>query len=137
MCYFSNLTGSFVTSCRFSRSLVLSGSFSLSHGPWTMGKGHLMIHLSWSDILKNHFTKLLGLSLGVQWMWTKWNDHAPKSKCYYFFLYMSKKSTFGHNLLSILLPSLHFSYLFVLFVLILNFNKHVCKTMLYMASMYM
>ena len=33
---------------------------------------------SWSDLSKNQFTKSLGLSLGVNWMWTKRNDHAPK-----------------------------------------------------------
>ena len=54
----------------------------LHHGPWsrTMEDGLF----SWSDfmvwILKNPFTKPLGPSLGVNQMWTKRNDHAPKSK---------------------------------------------------------
>jgi hypothetical protein len=34
-----------------------------------------------SDFLENQFIKLLGPSLGVNGMWTKRNDHAPKSEC--------------------------------------------------------
>ena len=41
----------------------------------------LMVQLPWSDFLKNQFTKPLGSSLGVNQMWTKRNDHAPKSEC--------------------------------------------------------
>ena len=64
--------------------------------PWTMksdrGKwvffslNNLMVQLPWSSFLKNQFMKSLGPSLGVNWMWTKSNDHAPESECVEFFL---------------------------------------------------
>jgi hypothetical protein len=38
--------------------------------------------------------KALGLSRGVNQMWTEKNDHAPKSECVGFLQYMPKKGTF-------------------------------------------
>jgi hypothetical protein len=50
-------------------------------------------------LYKNQFTKLLGPSLGVNRMWTKRNDHAPKVKNLIdFFKYMSRNDIFGENL---------------------------------------
>jgi len=46
----------------------------------------------WSDFLKHQFTKPLGPSLGVNQMWTKRNDHAPKNKCVDFFIDVEKGS---------------------------------------------
>ena len=40
-----------------------------------------MFQLPWSDFLKLQFTKRVGPSLGVNQMWTKRNDHAPKNEC--------------------------------------------------------
>jgi hypothetical protein len=34
---------------------------------------------------EEQFTKPLGLSLGVNYVWTKRNDHAPKFECVGFF----------------------------------------------------
>jgi hypothetical protein len=51
----------------------------LHHGPWsrTMDNGIF----PWSNFLKIQFPKPLAPSLGVNQMWTKRNDHAPKNKC--------------------------------------------------------
>ena len=59
--------------------------------PWTMKSDHgrwpfSMVQLPWFDFLKNQLTKSLGPSLGVNQMWTKRNDHAPKSECVLMFL---------------------------------------------------
>ena len=62
---------------------------------WKMAFSHgsdFMVQLPWSDLLKtNQFTKPLGPSLDVNRMWTKRNDHAPKSECanlnFYFNIY--------------------------------------------------
>ena len=43
--------------------------------PWS----DLMVQLPWPDFLENQFTKPLGPSLGVNRMWIKKNDHAPRS----------------------------------------------------------
>jgi hypothetical protein len=45
--------------------------------PWS----NFMVQLPWSDFLKYQFTKPLGPSLGVNQIWAKRNDHAPKSEC--------------------------------------------------------
>jgi hypothetical protein len=45
--------------------------------PWS----RFIVQLPWSNFLKNQFTKPLGPSLGVNQMWTKRSDHAPKSEC--------------------------------------------------------
>ena len=39
-----------------------------------------MVRLHGLFFLKNQLTKYLDLSLGVDWMWTKRDDHAPKSE---------------------------------------------------------
>ena len=56
---------------------------------------------SWSKFLRNIFTKALDPSLGVNQMWTKSNDHAPKVNVLIFnffnFFYMSKKGRFEKN----------------------------------------
>ena len=44
-----------------------------------------MVQLPWSDFLKYQFTKPLGPSLGVNQMWTKRNNHTPKSDGASFF----------------------------------------------------
>ena len=45
-----------------------------------------------SDYLRNQFKKLLGPSLGVNRMWTKKNDHPPKSECADFFSTCPKRA---------------------------------------------
>ena len=67
------------------------------HGPWSRTvedgiflRSNLMVQLPWSDFLDNRFTKPLGPSLGVNQMWTKKDDHAPKSECANIFKYISK-----------------------------------------------
>jgi hypothetical protein len=60
----------------------------LHHGPWSrtvkddlLPWSDFMVQFLGSDFLENQFIKLLGPSLGVNGMWTKRNDHAPKSEC--------------------------------------------------------
>ena len=58
-----------------------------------------MTFFQWSNSLgpilkKTLSTKYLGFSLGVNRMWTKRNEHAPKSKCADFFKYIPKKGKF-------------------------------------------
>ena len=72
----------------------------------------------WSEFMVQLLKKLvlivLGPSLGVNIMWTKKNDHVPKSECADFFIYMPKKDGFEKNSsLTILLSSfgLHLSSL--------------------------
>ena len=48
----------------------------------------------WSDFLKNQFIQSLGSSLGVNRMWIKRNDHAPKSECADFLSRRPKKGSF-------------------------------------------
>ena len=74
----------------------------------------------WSEfmvrLLEQIVLKALGPSLGVNRMWTKKNDRAPKSECAEFFKYMLKKGIFERNSsLTILLVSfgLHLSSLLV------------------------
>ena len=71
------------------------------HGRWPFPWSNLMVQLSWSDFLKNQFTKPLGPSLIVNRMWTKRNDHAPNNECVDFFNICPKKAIlkqlkFGH-----------------------------------------
>ena len=50
-----------------------------------------MVQLSWSDFLKSQsILKALGPTLCVNRMWTKENDHAPKSERVDFFYHMPK-----------------------------------------------
>ena len=70
-----------------------------------------MVQLSWSNFLKNQFTKPLGPSLGLSRMWTKRNDHAPKSECVDFFNICPKKAVLKKNSsLTILFSSLKFIF---------------------------
>jgi hypothetical protein len=79
--------------------------------PWS----DFMVQLSWLDFLIiNKFTKPLGPSLGVDRMWTKRNDHAPKMNVLDFFkMYMPKRVVLGENYksrMTILLSSLVFVF---------------------------
>ena len=72
----------------------------LHHEPWspTMEDGLF----SWSNFLKNQFTKSLGLTLGANQMWIKRNDHASKNEwTYYFYAHKWQfwnKFKFDHSL---------------------------------------
>ena len=77
-----------------------------------------MTFFQWSNSLgpilkKTLSTKYLGFSLGVNRMWTKRNEHAPKSKCADFFKYIPKKGKFetkNSSLThSLVFSGLHFS----------------------------
>ena len=60
-------------------------------GPWKMAHSHGPT--SWCDFSKkNQFTKSSGSSLGVNRMWTKKNDYAPKRECAAFFNICSKRA---------------------------------------------
>ena len=52
-------------------------------GPWKKAFFHGLT--SWSDFLKKAIYKVFGPSLGVNRMWTKRNDLAPKNECGDFF----------------------------------------------------
>ena len=76
----------------------------LHPGPWnqTLEDGQfswydLMVQLPWSDFLTTQFIKPLGLLVGVNIMWTKSNDHAPKSGCAEFLLTYVQKGQFWKN----------------------------------------
>ena len=97
--YFSTSvsTNSFVTSGWF--SLFVEGRFpprtmKSVHGRWpsSMVRHDGPTYGPISFLFLNQFTKPLGPSLGVNRMWTKRNDHAPKNECASFLLkYMSKR----------------------------------------------
>ena len=83
------------------------------HGPTSMVR-----------LLRKLVLKALGPLLCVNQMWTKKNDHAPKSKCVDFFLNMPKKGSFEkkfkcEHLLSFLGASLVF--------ICLHFSLNVSK----------
>ena len=83
--WFLALVRSIISSPWILRVGLHNGSWS-----WTMEDGlfqwsSLMVNLLCSDFLKNQFTKPLSPSLGVNQMWTKKNDHAPKSEGVDFF----------------------------------------------------
>jgi hypothetical protein len=91
---------------------------ALHYVPWSriMEEGPFQ----WSDFLKNLVLKVLGLSLGTNRMWTKKNDHAPKSECVDFYLFIfntcpKRKKLIKNSSLTILLSSLglHLSSLLV------------------------
>ena len=81
------------------------------HGRWFFSKVRRDGSTSMVWFLKKkQITKPLGPSLGVNWMWTKRNDCAPKSEWVDFFYYMPKKGSFGKSSsLTILLSSLVFT----------------------------
>jgi hypothetical protein len=84
-----------------------------------------MVQFSWSDFLIFFVLKALGRSLGVNRMWTKKNDHAPKRECAGLFLYMSKKDIFEENSsLLILLSSLG---LYLSSLLVKKFEDVACN----------
>jgi hypothetical protein len=62
--------------------------------PWTMKSDHERWPFPWFNFFKNQITKPLGLSLGVNRMWTKRNDHTPTSECAKFFLIYVQKEKF-------------------------------------------
>jgi len=55
-------------------------------------RSNLTIQLPWSDFLKKSIYKAFGPSLALNQMWTKRNDHAPKSECADFLIYVQKTS---------------------------------------------
>ena len=70
----------------------------MDHGKW---------RFSMVQLLKKLVLKALGPSLGVNWMWTKKNDHAPKNECVDLFWYMFEKGILGKkSSLTIFLSSL-------------------------------
>ena len=86
-----------------------------------------MVQFAWSHFLINQFTKPLGLSLGVNQMWTKKNDHAPKSECYDLFNICPKRAFLKKNSsLIILLSFLGFTCIHFL----LNVSKMWLKNLL-------
>ena len=89
-----------------------SCTMKTTHGRWFFFPCSVfMVQLPWSDFLKNQFTKPLGPSLGVNWMWTKRNDHVLKSECIFFFLIYVQKRKFWRNLsVTMLLSSLVFIF---------------------------
>ena len=72
-------------------------------GPWKMVFSHSPISFQ-----KKQFTKSLGPSLGVNWIWTKRDGHAPKSECVDFFYKKNKKPKNDSS--TILLSSLVFIF---------------------------
>jgi hypothetical protein len=62
------------------------------HGGWPFPWSGLLVQLPWSGFQKDQFTKPLGPSLGVNQMWTKRSDHAPKSECVDIFNICPKKA---------------------------------------------
>ena len=91
---------------------LFEGPFTL----WTMKSDHVSWPFSMIRVhgptfmvrlLKKLVLKALGPSLGVNWMWIKKNEHAPKNECANFFQYMFKKGSFEKNSsLTVLLFSL-------------------------------
>ena len=89
----------------------------LYHNPWsqTMKDGpfpwsNLMVQLPWYDFLKRRFTKPLHHSVGVNQMWTKRNDHAPKSEYTFNFNVCPKRAVLKNWSLTILLSCLLFIF---------------------------
>ena len=60
--------------------------------PWTMKSDHARWPYFMVRYLKDQYTKSLGPSLGVNRLWTKMNDHAPKSECADFFNICRKRA---------------------------------------------
>ena len=83
------------------------------HGRWPLS----MVRLSWSDFIKKLVLRALGPSLGVNRMWTKKSDHAPKSEDADYFNTCPKRAILEKKFesLTILLSSLglHLSSLLV------------------------
>jgi hypothetical protein len=75
----------------------------------SMKTDHKRCPFSWSDFLKNQSLKFLGSSLGVNRMWIKKNDHAPRSACVVFLVNVQKGQFFNNNSSLIILLSSSFS----------------------------
>ena len=82
----------------------------LHYGSWirTMGEGFFNGPSSWSNFHGPIFLNISFESMGpltkCNLMWTKNNDHAPKSECVdFFFKYMSKKGNFERKKSSLLI----------------------------------
>ena len=67
------------------------------HERWPFPWLDMMVQLLWSDFLKKQITKPLGPSLGVNRMWIKRNDHAPKSERADFFNVSPKRAFLKKN----------------------------------------
>jgi hypothetical protein len=81
------------------------------HGLWPFSMVQLDGPTSMVRFLQksNKVTKPLGPSLGRR-MWTKRNDHAPKSECAHFLIYTQKGNFEKTSSLTILLSSLVFIF---------------------------
>ena len=60
-------------------------TMKLDHGRWPFSMVQVHGPISMVRLLKKIALKALGLSLGVNRMWTKKINHAPKSECAYIF----------------------------------------------------
>ena len=67
-------------------------TMKLDHGRWPFLMVWVHGPTSMVRLLENIVWKALGPSLGVNQMWTKKNDHAPKSECVGIFEYMLKRA---------------------------------------------
>ena len=70
--------------------------------PWTWSRTMEDGLLPWSNFhgpisQKNNLQSLLGPSLGVNWVWTKRNDHAPKNECAHYFNICLKMTVMKKN----------------------------------------
>ena len=97
-------------------------------GPWKMV---LFYGLTWWSNFHGPNLKtnnLQRLTLGVNQLWTKRNDHAPKNELAIFLKYVPKIIWKKNQDLTILLSSLVFTSLIFLFLLIftLEFSRHGC-----------
>jgi hypothetical protein len=86
----------------------LATRFGLHHGhevgPWKMAFYHGPTSMVRFKI--NQFTKPWGPSLGLNQVWTKRNDHAPKSECAHYFSICPKREVLKKiSSLTILLSS--------------------------------
>jgi Pyruvate/2-oxoacid:ferredoxin oxidoreductase delta subunit len=112
--------------------LMIAFRASFHHGPcsWTMEDGLfpwsiLMVQLPWSGFLKNKKNKKITKPLGVIQMWTKKNDHSPKSECDDCFNICPKRAIFWKwN------DKVKFDHLFVFFCLHLLFPKKIIITLI-------
>ena len=100
------------------------------HERWPFPWLDMMVQLLWSDFLKKQITKPLGPSLGVNRMWIKRNDHAPKSERADFFNVSPKRAFLKKNQvwpLSCLFFGFTFIHFLFLLAFTLNFSNHDCN----------
>ena len=64
-------------------------------------------------LLNKLVLKALGPSLGVNQLWTKKNNHAPKSECADFLKYMPKKGSFESFIIFLSSLGVHLSSLLI------------------------